>query len=383
LHTEALLTAKDTVNYVYPEDEDPAGAFEWWLSPCGGDDLVPEEVKKVFGILNEVTGVESDFKKPKGGRQGAGKKGDKHNPKDQSTPRSPKPTEPPKARNNRVRKCRTTGAKLPERLHNGAKGGWHVVKQSSCGTNQQWTTSYYTVTSAIYPTNGKTSVSTVLCGGGNVGPACRHYSSAISARPTYATQICPEEKAKALPGPKKVGSPAVRRWKSTHDDTWRAPQHRAHKDQCDVDEWPPAYFLDSNAIKEPNAQLVRYIPQDANAGAGQTWRQYCMRGGLQDLSDAEFIRRVKEAAKDPTISSRNQRRFQAAIKTDHIPAFKLSFNHEPLPNDGLDDNQCYPSKIAPNDPGFALLDDDPYFGAHPNRPGYNYQQPYVPGVNGV
>jgi hypothetical protein len=36
-----------------------------------------------------------------------------------------------------------------------------------------------------------------------------------------------------------------------------------------------------------------------------------------------------------------------------------------LADDGLSANRCWPSKLAPNDPGFALLTDDPWYLNHP------------------
>jgi hypothetical protein len=36
-----------------------------------------------------------------------------------------------------------------------------------------------------------------------------------------------------------------------------------------------------------------------------------------------------------------------------------------LADDGLSENRCWPSTLAPNDPGFALLTDDPWYLNHP------------------
>jgi len=35
------VTAAQMASCLYSEEEDPEGAFFWWLSPCGGADLVP------------------------------------------------------------------------------------------------------------------------------------------------------------------------------------------------------------------------------------------------------------------------------------------------------------------------------------------------------
>jgi hypothetical protein len=84
-----LATAAEMASYIYPANEDPAGAFSWWLSPCGGTDLVPDEIKKVFDILNSLPDGVSSFRVPKNIPKGSGRKGDSGNPHDQSTPRAP------------------------------------------------------------------------------------------------------------------------------------------------------------------------------------------------------------------------------------------------------------------------------------------------------
>ncbi|KAJ4248144.1 hypothetical protein NW762_012914 [Fusarium torreyae] len=43
---DMALTAAETVNYIDPEVENPEGAWQWWLSPCGRSDLVPDEFKQ-------------------------------------------------------------------------------------------------------------------------------------------------------------------------------------------------------------------------------------------------------------------------------------------------------------------------------------------------
>ena len=70
-----LLTAAELINYVYPEGEDPAEAFEWWLSPCGGSDIVPDELKQVFDILSLIPTGRSIYRTPKNIKKGSGKKG--------------------------------------------------------------------------------------------------------------------------------------------------------------------------------------------------------------------------------------------------------------------------------------------------------------------
>jgi len=73
---DMATTAAQMAAYLYPEEEDPEGAFSWWLSPCGGTDLVPEDIKTLFDTLSTVADGVSSFKKPKNLNKGSGKKGD-------------------------------------------------------------------------------------------------------------------------------------------------------------------------------------------------------------------------------------------------------------------------------------------------------------------
>ncbi|KAJ2991695.1 hypothetical protein NUW58_g2206 [Xylaria curta] len=84
----AAMTAAQIAAYAYPPEEYPEDAFSWWLSPCGGADLVPDDIKKAFDILSNVADGVSSFKPPKNIRKGSGKKGDAANPVNLSKPKA-------------------------------------------------------------------------------------------------------------------------------------------------------------------------------------------------------------------------------------------------------------------------------------------------------
>ncbi|KAI0109823.1 hypothetical protein F4814DRAFT_450784 [Daldinia grandis] len=84
---DMAATAAQIASYVYPEEEDPEGTFSWWSSPCGGTDLVPDDIKKVFGILNTISDGALRFKKPKNIPKGSGRIGDNGNPTDRAKPK--------------------------------------------------------------------------------------------------------------------------------------------------------------------------------------------------------------------------------------------------------------------------------------------------------
>ncbi|KAF2420716.1 hypothetical protein EJ08DRAFT_702390 [Tothia fuscella] len=80
--------AAHTLKYTYPDGEAPEDAYAWWLSPCGGSNVAPDDVKKVFGILSTIADGSSSFKPPKKIPKGSGWKGDGGNPRSPTKPRS-------------------------------------------------------------------------------------------------------------------------------------------------------------------------------------------------------------------------------------------------------------------------------------------------------
>ncbi|OAL62501.1 hypothetical protein A7C99_7087 [Trichophyton rubrum] len=333
-------------SYVYSETEDPAGAFEWWLSPCGGSDLVPDDLKKAFDILSGVAEGISSFRKPKNIGRGSGKKGDEGNPRTPTQPRpkaptKPKPTGPKKKRCYIPPIVRKRCASAEPRI------------QSECS---------------------------------HVSPA-EH--SAIRVNPHWATLTCPPEAA-VTANDRKEGS-AVAAWSSQHSGAgWQDGANRAQT-KCQRDEYPPAYFLGPNDPARTNSglnaqgQLIRWLPGRENGGGGQIWSGACFIGPVKALSDQEFRRKVERA------SGVNRRVLRAGDLTQTMalvdiptrPEFSFtSWGHSANPpyRDGLEANPCWPSGIAALDPGFTLLTFDPFYNGQ--SPPYDYKAPYVKGSNG-
>lgn len=71
----------------------------------------------------------------------------------------------------------------------------------------------------------------------------------------------------------------------------------------------------------------------------------------------------------------------ARVTVNKRPEFSISSWPPSAPNDGLNQNPCWPRNIAPLDPGFTLFENDPYYNTH-NRP-YNYRAAYDPPNNGA
>ncbi|EZF93084.1 hypothetical protein H113_06103 [Trichophyton rubrum MR1459] len=343
---DAVMTAAQLASYVYSETEDPAGAFEWWLSPCGGSDLVPDDLKKAFDILSGVAEGISSFRKPKNIGRGSGKKGDEGNPRTPTQPRpkaptKPKPTGPKKKRCYIPPIVRKRCASAEPRI------------QSECS---------------------------------HVSPA-EH--SAIRVNPHWATLTCPPEAA-VTANDRKEGS-AVAAWSSQHSGAgWQDGANRAQT-KCQRDEYPPAYFLGPNDPARTNSglnaqgQLIRWLPGRENGGGGQIWSGACFIGPVKALSDQEFRRKVERA------SGVNRRVLRAGDLTQTMalvdiptrPEFSFtSWGHSANPpyRDGLEANPCWPSGIAALDPGFTLLTFDPFYNGQ--SPPYDYKAPYVKGSNG-
>ncbi|RSL72579.1 hypothetical protein CEP53_000989 [Fusarium sp. AF-6] len=137
------LTAVELTNYVYSKEEDPLGAFEWWLSPCGGSHLVPGEIKQAFDILSFAPRDKSSYKEPTKIKKYSGKKGDEGNPRPR--PRESKDVSPSNTTpsNTRTKSCsikpedqtKTVGiAQNTLKLRSCNKGGETVTKYSVVST---------------------------------------------------------------------------------------------------------------------------------------------------------------------------------------------------------------------------------------------------------
>ncbi|CAI4211293.1 unnamed protein product [Parascedosporium putredinis] len=231
---DAATTAAQLISYAYPPEQDPVGAFEWWLSPCGGSDFVPDEIKHVFDILSSVANGVSSFQIPKNIRKGSGKKGDAANPTDRSKPKAGTGSGP-----------------------NGTGGSVEF--------------------------GPKPTTVTMECEE-RFSQACYHYSSAIEHNPAWEAIKCPHGKVKCpwenRPGP--------RAWEAQHDKTWRTSNGRPYQGQCEIDEFPPRYLLSDQSpemIKagKSGGQLMRYIPQPDNYGAGQLWKGFCFKPYIEEF----------------------------------------------------------------------------------------------------
>ncbi|PVH83223.1 carbohydrate-binding module family 24 protein [Cadophora sp. DSE1049] len=377
---DMATTAAQMAAYLYPEEEDPEGAFSWWLSPCGGTDLVPEDIKKVFGILSQVAGGVSSFKTPKKLKKGSGKKGDDGNPKDRSKPRGTSGSGGVKP--GQKRKCRIPASRQTMRL-GAAK---NTMRKQSCVADKT-KKSEMIITSIAYAANAAPTKVTKNCDKA-WSQACFHYSSVIKANPQWAVLTCPSEAGTTN---HRLNAKATGVWSNQHNgDGWLNPKNRQHA-ACDRDEYPPAYLLGEtdpayiNSGLNSRGQLVRFIPADQNRKAGQMWKGACFNGQVKALSDRDFTDKVGAApkSKKQVVKKAGLEQTLAAVTVASRPEFSISSwgqSGSPPREDGLRDNPCWPKGIAAADPAFALMTFDPKYAGM--SPPYDYKKKYVKGTNG-
>ncbi|KAI1772844.1 carbohydrate-binding module family 24 protein [Hypoxylon cercidicola] len=370
---DMATTAAQIAAYAYPEEEDPEGAFSWWLSPCGGTDLVPDDIKRAFDILSSVPDGVSSFKKPKFDR-GSGKKGDPANPVDRSKPKAGTGTGPQGTGSGvtKQKKCRIPASKSTLRLGQ-AK---NTLREQSCVADKTQK-SEMIITSIAYGT--RTTQVAGTCSQA-WSQACFHYSSAISRHPAWSTLTCPPAAgATSYSRPR----PAVATWYADHRGAgWKDPANRRQA-LCDADEYPPAYLLDDsspayiNSGRDAQGQAIRYLPDGENRGAGSMWKGACFSPHVAALPDAAVRGGVRgaPAANKRVVRDAGLEKTYAEVAVDAAPEFVVAAwgqRGRAPPDDGLPLNPCWPQGVAAGDPGFALLSFDPWYDGRPSP--YDYRQ---------
>ncbi|KAB5562953.1 glycoside hydrolase family 18 protein [Coniochaeta sp. 2T2.1] len=353
---DATATAAQLLASAYPEGEDPAGAFEWWLSPCGGSDLVPDDIKKAFDILSNIADGVSSYKPPKNIKKGSGKKGDAANPTDRSKPKPGNGSGPKGTGSSGVtkkRKCKVPGPSSTRFM----RPARNTLRVESCdgppGGVSTTTRDDIIITSLSF---GPKPTLVEKVWKSEWGQACYHYSSAIAQNPKWNTVKCPHGTVsydeKSRPGPTT--------WRNEHHKSWR---DAAKGTNCQVDEYPPRYLLantDPEMINagKPGGQLMRMSEGKPNGQAANgLWAGVCFSPHIAGLTVSQFRAKWK-AGTNKTPLQRN------AGMTAR----------------GYVDNVCWPDHIAAGDPGYALFSWDNWYNTHSHL--YDFSRPYQKGSNG-
>ncbi|KAH6688887.1 glycoside hydrolase family 18 protein [Plectosphaerella plurivora] len=398
---DAAAVVVQIANYAYPEEENPLGAFEWWLSPCGGSALVPEEIKRIFDILSLVPTDKSSYRQPKNLKKGSGKKGDSANPTDRALPKAGTGSGPNGLGSNGVKKqkkCRVP-AKESTKLLMKAKNTLRVQSCVSAGPGGLSTTTKeeWVVTAVSFGAQATTVSATCSL---RWSQACFHYSSVVSNNPRWSVLTCPGSTASSSDSTRSRG--AVATWSAQHHDSWRQAADRWNPPQpkvnggtrepgCDADEYPPIYLLADSSTEIQQAgktggQLIRYLMDSDNRGGAEMWGGMCFTTGLKGLTTGQFMSmwKASPASKQSHSGKAGAIQHLAEVRVDAKPRFTISkFEHaaNPPPDAGMSLNGCWPRNKAPGDPGMALWSWDPWYTANPAK--FKFDQKYDPPTNGV
>ncbi|KAJ3496240.1 hypothetical protein NLG97_g2808 [Lecanicillium saksenae] len=359
---DAAAAAAQTYNYLYPDSEDPSGAFDWWLSPCGDTSLVPDDLKKIFGIINEATDPLGSWRKPKA-KKGSGKKGDGLNPNDRTRgPKSDKPGPnsrnggsckrgepsnggqysdgkqgqelavrapncPPKQPNktHRHTKCKRPGVTKYTSMKNGV-----TARAVVCDKNDETTYYEYVVTTVTWQANPSPKAHRATCPG-VATQACMHYSSVIRNVPAFATITCPaaaatNARSRSQDAPAvatfyeergrykdKKGKVTNNGWLETVNIVGGVPTTTTLIGAvCQADEYPPMQLLDwtdqvfLKGGVDVNAQRVRFVPSYENGRAGQMFKGVCLAGSLRYLGAQGLWDKGSSAAARHRIASETE-----------------------------------------------------------------------------
>lgn len=372
-HLDMLATASMIASYVYPEDQDPVGAFEWWLSPCGGTDLVPDDIKRVFDILSAIGDAGTSYRPPKNIPKGSGRKGDAGNPTDRSKPRPIGNGNGSGTGTGNNNKCKIRANQVSKRRNN-------AIVKKRCDANDVTQTEMLVITSVIYAANAQPTQIGGRCSK-KWSQACYHYSSAIQHNPAWATLTCVQDAATTSKKREKKGGKATDAWSNGHNGAGWGTTSVCHRD-----EYPPVYLLDDNSPAwtdggTDKGQAIRYLPGTENTGAAIMWKGKCFVPIVKALNDREFVDAVGKGKVNIPPHNGDLTITYAQVTLDKRPEFTITaWEHSPQPNDGLNDNPCWPKNLAPKDPGYALNSYDPWYN-NKARP-YKYTDAYNPPNNG-
>ncbi|KAF2219278.1 hypothetical protein BDZ85DRAFT_44460 [Elsinoe ampelina] len=187
-------------------------------------------------------------------------------------------------------------------------------------------------------------VRTITCNGDDTPQACHHYSSVIKRVPDLGRLTCAERKAMQAP------RPIVNVYNSQHHRGWM--NHLDPKLSCQRDEWPPADIWQARDKRV----WIRLLPGKENGGTGNKFKVCPTSLTTSTLGSHTSLDR---GCPRHTVWVTQTLRVTQPIAT-------IVFTNMPnSEDDGLLDNPCLPH-AAVDDPGFALLTNDPWYNRNPS-----------------
>jgi chitinase len=215
-----------------------------------------------------------------------------------------------------------------------------VYKQSDPATCTAHTEIVTSVTYLAQP------LQTNICDFAKFPQACAHYSSVISRNDGSVlpldTLLCPMTTMAARTIPEAWNKQHNKRWLS-----WISSLPAAWgTNSCERDEYPPMRFMEKDSAKR-YTQWLRFLPKRDNQGGGKLWLNKCGKAKSQTKSE------------DGPINDRTCTTYKSVLYT--VTGFSLVFKNTGLASGAIASNPCLPTMIT-NDPGFALMNNDKWYG---------------------
>ncbi|KAI4693518.1 uncharacterized protein J4E88_001891 [Alternaria novae-zelandiae] len=185
----------------------------------------------------------------------------------------------------------------------------------------------------------------------SMGQACLHYSSVISRRPALRRLTCD--------GKDGINIREVKdSYYTQHKTEWIKGHMQGDPNlSCQRDEFPPAVIWQA---RDRNV-WIRLIPSGQNGDAGHLFSRIC-----DDKVATKTVKSLVEKVKCDN--------GKVVEKWDHteyaqLQIFSLEFSNMPrdIVDQGITANPCWPKDLV-DDPGFALMTNDPWYDRAANRP---------------
>ncbi|KAI1827703.1 glycosyl hydrolases family 18-domain-containing protein [Xylaria intraflava] len=217
------------------------------------------------------------------------------------------------------------------------------------------------------------------CDGHDYPQACLHYESVIQwhgfgrdpPERGYNPLSCPTV---SLPN-SRLGDQIVDEWTRQHADSWWHGYMQGSNLNCERDEYPPIAFWQD---QDPNEQYIRMVPKAQNRGAGQLFGlgfcSWVYSDGVGHLPSTTSNRHLHAKR---TVANRVTETYTGDVAIRQATVSIRFVNMPNLPDSGLTANPCWPSTLV-DDPGFALLTDDPWYFDHPQRQMYTREYAVAP-----
>ncbi|KAK2047634.1 hypothetical protein LZ31DRAFT_608928 [Colletotrichum somersetense] len=191
-----------------------------------------------------------------------------------------------------------------------------------------------------------------VCDGARWPQPCLHYQSVIANQRDMNPLTCTTKGGGGI-------RPVVAKYIDDHHPNWSIGWMQAQNLRCQRDEYPPAAIWQGRDMR----QWIRLVPGSQNEGAGSLFGRVCPAKYRMSPEQGRRLLSVKRNCK------RNVSKF-VVTRTATTRVMRMRFTNmadaNRLADDGITDNPCWPQTLI-DDPGFALMTNDPWYNAHPTN----------------